>query len=77
MSNQQLKYIIAILGLQSISPDSEDNGSYPRRLDPTMQTINRQETVWSACSCCVECKYGIYAKHDDSIFKINVPHNSN
>ena len=39
MSNQQLKYIIAILGLQSISPDAENNGSHPRRLDPTMELI--------------------------------------
>ena len=28
-----------ILGLQSISRDAEDNGSHPRRLDPTMKLI--------------------------------------
>ena len=28
-----------ILGLQSISRDAENNGSHPRRLDPTMELI--------------------------------------
>ena len=32
-------YPNSILGLQSISRDCEDNGSHPRRLDPTMELI--------------------------------------
>ena len=53
-----------ILGLQSISRDAEDNGSHPRRLDPTMELIAYSFVLYLLHGRRdVKCKPSIYKVH--------------